>query len=50
MRYRAFTEAGAVRRRWPRLALLAGIGQGEQFLAWCDEALKLLAAVESGAG
>ncbi|MFV8816174.1 PadR family transcriptional regulator [Haliea sp. E17] len=28
------------------LALSAGIRQGEQFLAWCDEALALLATVE----
>ncbi len=28
------------------LALAAGIAQGEQFLAWCDEALELLATVE----
>lgn len=39
-----------VRHKGVYLALLAGIGQGEQFLAWCDEALKLLAAVESGSG
>jgi hypothetical protein len=30
------------------LSLAAGIGQGEQFLAWCDEALELLASVQPG--
>lgn len=34
-----------VRRRGVYLALQAGIGQGQQFLAWCDEALALLATV-----
>ena len=29
------------------LALASGIHQGEQFLAWCDEALALLATVEA---
>lgn len=28
------------------LALIAGINQGEQFLAWCDEAQELLGSVE----
>ncbi len=35
-----------VRRQGVYLALTSGIGQGEQFLAWCDEALELLAAVD----
>jgi len=34
------------RRKGVYLALVAGIRQGEQFLAWCDEALALLATVE----
>ncbi len=29
------------------LALMAGISQGEQFLAWCDQALELLAGIEA---
>jgi hypothetical protein len=29
------------------LALALGIHQGEQFLAWCDEALVLLATVKA---
>ena len=33
-----------LRRRGVYLALLGGIMQGEQYLAWCDEALALLAA------
>jgi DNA-binding PadR family transcriptional regulator len=28
------------------LALTAGISQGEQFLAWCDQALELLSTIE----
>ncbi|WP_405239811.1 tetratricopeptide repeat protein [Lentisalinibacter orientalis] len=35
MRYRAFTEAGAVRRRWPRLALLAGMVAMAALAAGC---------------
>jgi DNA-binding PadR family transcriptional regulator len=27
------------------LALIRGLGQGQQFLAWCDEALELIATV-----
>ena len=30
------------------LALLRGLGQGQQFLAWCDEALELIASVKPG--
>ncbi len=33
------------RRKGVYLALASSIGQGEQFLAWCDEALTLLASV-----
>lgn len=35
------------RRKGVYLALTWGIQQGEQFLAWCDEALELLATVEA---
>lgn len=35
-----------VRHKGVYLALESGIHQGEQFLAWCDEALELLATVE----
>lgn len=35
MRYRAFTEAGAIRRRWPRLALLAGMVAMAALAAGC---------------
>jgi DNA-binding PadR family transcriptional regulator len=38
-----------VRRKGVFLALMAGIRHGEQFLAWCDEALELLAGVQSSA-
>jgi DNA-binding PadR family transcriptional regulator len=37
-----------VRRKGVYLALAAGISQGEQFLAWCDEARDLLATVDAG--
>lgn len=37
------------RRKGVYLALALGIHQGEQFLAWCDEALDLLATIESRA-
>jgi DNA-binding PadR family transcriptional regulator len=29
------------------LALIRGLGHGQQFLAWCDEALELIASVDS---
>jgi DNA-binding PadR family transcriptional regulator len=35
------------RRKGVYLALYSGISQGEQFLAWCDEALELLSTVDS---
>lgn len=41
-------EALPTRRKGVYLALTSGISQGEQFLAWCDEALELLATVEPG--
>jgi DNA-binding PadR family transcriptional regulator len=40
-------ESLPTRRKGVYLALALGIHQGEQFLAWCDEALDLLATVES---
>jgi DNA-binding PadR family transcriptional regulator len=43
----ADAEALPTRRKGVYLALKMGIGQGEQFLAWCDEALDLIATVES---
>ncbi|MDX1732918.1 MAG: PadR family transcriptional regulator [Halioglobus sp.] len=46
MRHYAEPATLPVRHKGVYLALLAGIMQGEQFLAWCDEALELLAAVE----
>ena len=35
------------RRKGVYLALVAGIRQGEQFLAWCDEALELLGSIDA---
>ena len=40
-------ETLPTRRKGVYLALALGIRQGEQFLAWCDEALDLLATVET---
>ncbi|MEH6570657.1 MAG: PadR family transcriptional regulator, partial [Halioglobus sp.] len=37
----------SIRRKGVYLALNAGISQGEQFLAWCDEALTLLATIDN---
>jgi DNA-binding PadR family transcriptional regulator len=37
------------RRKGVYLALLGGIGAGEQYLQWCDDALALLATIESEA-
>ncbi len=31
------------------LALIRGLGHGQQFLAWCDEALELIATVDGAA-
>lgn len=39
----------SIRRQGVYLALAAGVGQGEQFLQWCDEALTMLANVENQA-
>ena len=39
-------QALPTRRKGVYLALASGISQGEQFLAWCDEALELLSTVE----
>jgi len=46
-RHYSLPETLPVRRRGVYLALAMGIGQGERFLAWCDEALDLLATVEA---
>lgn len=42
-RHYAAVEELSLRRRGVYLALLGGIMQGETYLAWCDEALELLA-------
>jgi DNA-binding PadR family transcriptional regulator len=39
----------SIRRKGVYLALNAGISQGEQFLAWCDEALTMLATIDDTA-
>ena len=46
-RHYANPEALPTRRKGVYLALALGIRQGEQFLAWCDEALVLLATVKA---
>jgi DNA-binding PadR family transcriptional regulator len=45
-RHYAQPEQLSVRRRGVYLALLGGIRHGEQFLAWCDEVLEMLATVD----
>ena len=40
-------DSMSIRRQGVYLALLGGIRNGEQYLQWCDEALKVLAKVES---
>lgn len=47
VRHYAQPETLPIRHRGVYLALRAGIGQGEQFLAWCDEALDVVASVEA---
>ena len=51
-RHYARPESLPLRRKGVYLALAQGISQGEQFLAWCDEALSLLAgsAADSAPG
>ncbi|MEM9254612.1 MAG: PadR family transcriptional regulator [Pseudomonadota bacterium] len=48
IRKQHYAEPGTlpVRHKGVYLALSAGMGQGEQFLAWCDEALELLALID----
>jgi hypothetical protein len=46
IRLYADPESLPTRRKGVYLALKMGIGQGEQFLAWCDEALALIATVQ----
>jgi DNA-binding PadR family transcriptional regulator len=45
-RHYGVPELLPIRRKGVYLALALGIHQGEQFLAWCDEALDLLATVK----
>ncbi len=46
-RHYAHPHALPIRRKGVYLALLAGIRHGEQYLAWCDESLRLLADLQS---
>jgi DNA-binding PadR family transcriptional regulator len=46
-RHYADPDSLPIRRQGVYLALLGGIRNGEQYLAWCDEALKQLASIES---
>lgn len=43
LRHYADPDSLSLRRRGVYLALIGGIGQGRQYLSWCDEALALLA-------
>jgi DNA-binding PadR family transcriptional regulator len=51
VRRRHYDDPAALpaRRKGVYLALIYGISQGEQFLAWCDQALEMLSTVESPA-
>lgn len=40
----------SLRRKGVYLALVGGISQGKQYLAWCDEALAMLAATQEELG
>jgi len=46
-RHYADPDSLPVRRQGVYLALLGGIRNGEQYLGWCDEALKQLASIDS---
>ena len=46
-RHYADPEALPLRRKGIYLALSSGISQGRQYLAWCDEALALLAGARN---
>jgi DNA-binding PadR family transcriptional regulator len=50
IRRRHYPDPGSLppRRKGVYLALAYGISQGEQFMAWCDQALELVSTVESG--
>jgi hypothetical protein len=38
-----------IRSKGAYLALVRGLGQGQQFMAWCDEALELIASIDGTA-
>ena len=46
-RHYADPKSLSIRRQGVYLALLGGIRNGEQYLGWCDEALKQLASIDS---
>jgi len=46
-RHYADPESLPIRRQGVYLALLGGIRNGEQYLGWCDEALKQLASIDA---
>ena len=50
IRLRHYGDPGAlpIRSKGAYLALIRGLGHGQQFLAWCDEALELIAGIEGG--
>lgn len=47
IRVRLYSEPLSLptRSKGAYLALIRGLGQGQQFLAWCDEALELIASI-----
>lgn len=49
LRHYADPDSLSLRRKGVYLALIGGITQGQQYLAWCDDALELLAGVDDSA-
>ncbi len=48
LRHYADPTSLPTRSKGAYLALTRGLGQGQQFLAWCDEALELIGSVDPG--
>jgi hypothetical protein len=46
VRYYSDPESLPTRSKGVYLALARGLGHGQQFMAWCDEAIALIAGTE----
>ena len=51
IRLRHYSDPRALptRSKGAYLALIRGLGHGQQFMAWCDEALELIASIDDAA-